>query len=165
VVVDAVLIGPVSNPKFPDNREINREFFKFGPFSAILAPKQGSFLTEQGIVCPEQGIHGAVLIQSKLESKTTGIAAAGRFSTFLPRHPCLTRRPDHPLNRFDWSHASRQNVVPMALQDDDYQVIPTAWIEAAQRRWSPRAPVRRRASCARSRAKKGRSGPMSATLT
>ena len=36
--------------------------------------EQGIFLTEQGIVCPEQGIHGAVLIQSKLESKTTGIA-------------------------------------------------------------------------------------------
>jgi hypothetical protein len=73
VVVEAVLIGPVSNPKFPDNREFNREFSKIGPFSAIHASnrradsngyiiipyemEQGIFLTEQGIVCAEQGIH------------------------------------------------------------------------------------------------------------
>jgi hypothetical protein len=72
VVADAVLIGPVSKSKFPDNREINREFFNFGPFSAILAPnrqansiacskipyamEQGIFLTEQGIIFAEQGI-------------------------------------------------------------------------------------------------------------
>jgi hypothetical protein len=72
VVVEAVLIRTVSNPKFPDNREINREFFKFGPFFAILAPnqlansiacrripyemEQGIFLTEQGIILAEQGI-------------------------------------------------------------------------------------------------------------
>jgi hypothetical protein len=71
VVVDALLIGPVSNPKFPDNREINREFFNFGPFYAILAPnqranssacrkipyaaEQGMFLAEQGIIVAEQG--------------------------------------------------------------------------------------------------------------
>lgn len=61
--------------------------------------------------------------------------------------------------------AYRDGDFSAGMKDDDYQVIPTAWIEAAQRRWSPRAPVRRRASCARSRAKKGRSGPMSATLT
>ena len=70
--MEAVVIGPVSNPKFPDNREINREFFKFGPFSGILAPnqransiacrripyemEQGIFLTEQGILTPKQGI-------------------------------------------------------------------------------------------------------------
>jgi hypothetical protein len=73
VVVEAVLIGPVSNLKFPDNREFNREFSKIGPFSAILAPnqkadsiacriipyvmEQGILLTEQGIGCAEQGIH------------------------------------------------------------------------------------------------------------
>jgi hypothetical protein len=34
VAEDAVLVGPVSNPKFPENREFNREFFSFGPFSA-----------------------------------------------------------------------------------------------------------------------------------
>jgi hypothetical protein len=60
--------------KFPANREINREFFKFGPVSAILASnrpansiacstipyamKQGIFLTEQGIISAEQGILG-----------------------------------------------------------------------------------------------------------
>jgi hypothetical protein len=59
-------------PKFPANREFNREFFKFGPFSAILAPnkpansnacskipwqmEQGNLLREQGIIFAEQGI-------------------------------------------------------------------------------------------------------------
>src|ERR1700738_394702 len=31
---------PVSASGFPANREFNREFFKFGPFSAILASNQ-----------------------------------------------------------------------------------------------------------------------------
>src|SRR5665811_422109 len=31
VVADAVGFEPVSTPKFPANREINREFFNFGP--------------------------------------------------------------------------------------------------------------------------------------
>jgi hypothetical protein len=30
----------LSASQFPANREFNREFFKFGPFSAILAPNQ-----------------------------------------------------------------------------------------------------------------------------
>jgi hypothetical protein len=30
VVADAVVVEPVSAPKFPANREINREFFDFG---------------------------------------------------------------------------------------------------------------------------------------
>jgi len=30
VVADAVAVEPVSTPKFPANREINREFFNFG---------------------------------------------------------------------------------------------------------------------------------------
>jgi hypothetical protein len=29
---------PVSTLQFPDNREINREFFDFGPFSGFLLP-------------------------------------------------------------------------------------------------------------------------------
>ena len=28
--MDAVVVEPVSTPKFPANREINREFFNFG---------------------------------------------------------------------------------------------------------------------------------------
>src|ERR1700675_3858117 len=40
VVADAVLIGPVSKSKFPDNREINREFLNFGRFWAILVPNR-----------------------------------------------------------------------------------------------------------------------------
>jgi hypothetical protein len=73
VVVDAFRCNR-SPPEFPDNRENNREFFKFGPFSAILAPnrrvnsasyneipyatEQGIFLPEQGIFAKEQGIQG-----------------------------------------------------------------------------------------------------------
>jgi hypothetical protein len=34
---DAVHCEPVSAPKFPANREINREFCRFAPRSAILA--------------------------------------------------------------------------------------------------------------------------------
>ena len=63
-------LANLSHP--PAIREFNREFFKFGPFSAILAPnqlansnacskipwqmEQGIFLTEQGIIFAEQGI-------------------------------------------------------------------------------------------------------------
>jgi hypothetical protein len=59
-------------PQFPDNREFNREFFDFRPFSAILAwnlwaismacskipyeTEQGIFFAEQGIFWSEQGI-------------------------------------------------------------------------------------------------------------
>jgi hypothetical protein len=59
-------------PKFPDNREFNREFFDFGPFWAILAPnrransdgynkipyaaEQGIFSGGTGNVWGEQGI-------------------------------------------------------------------------------------------------------------
>jgi energy-coupling factor transporter ATP-binding protein EcfA2 len=56
---------PVSNTKFPDNREINREFFDFGPFWAILASNRRAnsdgyngipYATEQGIFSAEQGM-------------------------------------------------------------------------------------------------------------
>jgi hypothetical protein len=40
-LADEPILGePVSASQFPANREFNREFFKFGPFSAILAPNQ-----------------------------------------------------------------------------------------------------------------------------
>jgi hypothetical protein len=59
LAVDAVLIGPVSTPEFPDNREINREYWKFWPSAAICASNWGvkskvynriPYATEQGIV-------------------------------------------------------------------------------------------------------------------
>jgi hypothetical protein len=62
---DAVQIGPVSNPEFPDNREINREFCRFRPTSVIFAPRRRAnsitcsqipYATEQGIIFKEQGI-------------------------------------------------------------------------------------------------------------
>jgi hypothetical protein len=58
--------------------------------------EQGIFLTEQGIVCAEQGIHARFSFSLNWSRKPPGLLAAGRFSTFLPRNPCLTRRPDHP---------------------------------------------------------------------
>ena len=72
-VADAVRYN-LSQGKFPDNREFNREFFDFRPFSAILArnlwaismacskipyeTEQGIFFVEQGIFWSEQGISG-----------------------------------------------------------------------------------------------------------
>ena len=66
------MVEPVSTIKFPANRENNREFLDFGPFSAILVSnrransmackkipyttEQGLFLAEQRIVAEEQGI-------------------------------------------------------------------------------------------------------------
>ena len=38
--------------------------------------------------------------------------------------------------------AYRDGDFSAGMKDDDYQVIPTAWIEAAQRRWSPNAQAR-----------------------
>jgi hypothetical protein len=40
MVAEAVMTELVSAPQFPDNTEINREFFDFGPFSAIPAPNR-----------------------------------------------------------------------------------------------------------------------------
>ena len=38
VVADAVAVEPVSTPKFPANREINREFCRIRPLGAIFKP-------------------------------------------------------------------------------------------------------------------------------
>ena len=72
MVADAVVVEPVSAPKFPANREINREFFDFGlargsevaicpmihrTWSKIpYSTEQGIFVKEQGIFTREQGI-------------------------------------------------------------------------------------------------------------
>jgi hypothetical protein len=61
---DAVGCQSVSKPKFPANREINREFCGFRPSCAIFAPSQRAnsmasgqipYAMEQGIFLPEQG--------------------------------------------------------------------------------------------------------------
>jgi hypothetical protein len=58
VVVDAVVVEPVSTLKFPANREINREFCDFRLIGAILIANQQAnsnccseipYVTEQGI--------------------------------------------------------------------------------------------------------------------
>jgi hypothetical protein len=65
VVADAVLVEPVSTPKFPANREKNRKFRQIRSFYEILkantrsiskAFSQISYATEQGIISAEQGI-------------------------------------------------------------------------------------------------------------
>jgi hypothetical protein len=72
MVADAVGFEPVSAPKFPANREINREFRQIRLLGAILhadtranskacseipySAEQGIFAKEQGICTREQGI-------------------------------------------------------------------------------------------------------------
>ena len=59
---DAVPIGPVSNPEFPANREINREFCRFRRSAAILASsRQANSMTCNEIpYATEQGILGGI---------------------------------------------------------------------------------------------------------
>ena len=79
-MADAVTFEPVSTPKFPANREKNREFCRIRPLSAILkadtrassetcseipyATEQGNILEEQGIPAEEQGI---LLAKTKID--------------------------------------------------------------------------------------------------
>jgi hypothetical protein len=65
VVADAVQVEPVSTPKFPANREINREFFNFGSdcgsevaIRPMIQRAWGEipYSTERGIFAKEQGI-------------------------------------------------------------------------------------------------------------
>ncbi|MGC1623208.1 MAG: hypothetical protein WA759_10480 [Pseudolabrys sp.] len=71
-MVDAVTYEPVSTPKFPANREKNREFRQIRPLCEILkadtranseacreipyAKEHGIISAEQGILVQEQGI-------------------------------------------------------------------------------------------------------------
>jgi hypothetical protein len=63
VVADAVAFEPVSTPKFPANREKNREFRRTRTFYAILKAERPinseayskiPYSTEQGILANEQ---------------------------------------------------------------------------------------------------------------
>ena len=65
VAADAVAVEPLSTPKFPANREINREFCRIRSLCKILradtraiskAFSQIPYTTEQGIYSAEQGI-------------------------------------------------------------------------------------------------------------
>jgi hypothetical protein len=65
MVADAVAVEPVSTPKFPANREKNREFCQIRSLCEILkantraiskAFSQIPYATEQGIISAEQGI-------------------------------------------------------------------------------------------------------------
>jgi hypothetical protein len=65
VVADAVAFEPVSIPKFPANREKNREFYRIAVSVASETvnngvvtglPKRIPYSTEQGIILAGQGI-------------------------------------------------------------------------------------------------------------
>jgi hypothetical protein len=65
LVADAVIVEPVSTPKFPANRDINREFRQIRSLCEILnadtraiskAFSQIPYATEQGIISAEQEI-------------------------------------------------------------------------------------------------------------
>jgi len=65
LVVNAVIVEPVSTPKFLANRDINREFRQIRSLCEILnadtraiskAFSQIPYATEQGILTQEQGI-------------------------------------------------------------------------------------------------------------
>ena len=65
LVVNAVIVEPVSTPKFLANRDINREFRQIRSLCEILnadtraiskAFSQIPYATEQGIISAEQGI-------------------------------------------------------------------------------------------------------------
>jgi hypothetical protein len=65
LVADAVIVEPVFTPKFPANRDINREFRQVRSLCEILnadtraiskAFSQIPYATEQGIISAEQGI-------------------------------------------------------------------------------------------------------------
>jgi hypothetical protein len=55
---DPVLVEPVSDPEFPENREIYREFLSFGRFSAIFVPNRraNSAVYNKSPYVMEQGI-------------------------------------------------------------------------------------------------------------
>jgi RNase H-fold protein (predicted Holliday junction resolvase) len=76
LVADAVLVEPLSTPKFPANREKNREFRNIAALgvpettinSVVIGfPMRIPYSTEQEIILPEQG----------LLAKEQGILSAG----------------------------------------------------------------------------------------
>jgi hypothetical protein len=76
-----------------------------------------------------------------------GKEVRARSRTYLPA--TLEDNPDYARGNYasvleglpeELRRAYRDGDFAAGLRDDDYQVIPTAWIEAAQRRWSPLIP-------------------------
>ena len=109
VVADAVPVEPVSAPKFPANREINREFRQIRLVGAILhadtranseafskfpyATEQGNFLKEQGICTREQRILNGYRQGDFLDARPlTRIARHRRVAECALRIPSF--RPD-----------------------------------------------------------------------
>jgi hypothetical protein len=76
-----------------------------------------------------------------------GESVAARSRSFIPGR--LADNPDLAGSGYaavlaglpeELRRAYRDGDFGAGLKDDDFQVIPTAWIEAAQARWTPRAP-------------------------
>jgi hypothetical protein len=99
VVVDAVTNEPVSTPKFPANREINRGFRRIRALGAILitstransnACRKIPYSAEQGIISAEQGI--LVQEQGIFPAKSEIITGSGFRYTQGGLHHRYTRR-------------------------------------------------------------------------
>jgi hypothetical protein len=78
LVEDAVLVEPVSALKFPANREINREFCRIRPSTAVSTPSQRANSVTCSFIpyAPEQGFFDRV--SGKM------IGGAGSFHAELP---------------------------------------------------------------------------------
>jgi hypothetical protein len=90
-VADAVVVEPVSTPKFPANREINREFCRIRPVCDILEADTRAnsktcseipYATEQRIISLEQGI----LAQEQGISSSQNEIIGMRFSVHTAAH-------------------------------------------------------------------------------
>jgi hypothetical protein len=99
MVADAVLVEPVSAPKFPANREIIREFRQIRLLRAILhadtranskASSKIPYSAEQGIISAEQGI--LVQEQGIFPAKSEIITGSGFRYTQGGLHHRYTRR-------------------------------------------------------------------------
>jgi hypothetical protein len=92
VVADAVVVEPVSTPKFPANRENNREFRRIRSLCEILkaskraiskASSQIPYATEQGIISAEQGILALEQGNLPTKSKSSSEEVFGTHSSYF----------------------------------------------------------------------------------
>jgi hypothetical protein len=110
---------PVSQPKFPDNRENNREFFRIWPFArlaAILAPtrRANSMACVKIPYANEQGIFGRVsgnsLVITGIFAAEPTIQIAISFRSKFGSHRIFPHAtfPDENGDREAWREAGRR---------------------------------------------------------
>jgi hypothetical protein len=76
LVADAVDFEPVSTPKFPANREKNREFCRIRPEGRFLAASQQT----NSMVCsgiPYAAEQGIILVEQRISEREQGKIVAG----------------------------------------------------------------------------------------